>query len=262
VNVPDGYRAIGTRDDGAIVRADLAHLDVGWWWGDGAPLAGAKGRGGVVVRDVDASTRVVLRDYRRGGVLGPLRGDRFGDPGRARSELEVHAALRARGVACVEPLAAIWRRNGRSYRLRFATRLVDGAMPVPTAMAARPSERRHIVTAVAAVVGTAFRAGLRHPDLHPDNLIVDPAGVVSMLDFDRARVGTAVTALERDAMLLRMARYLFRHRDRLPVRVSAADRMRFLRGLVPDRATRRVLARSLSQRLRRIVARHAWAFWR
>jgi hypothetical protein len=59
----------------------------------------------------------------------------------------------------------------------------------------------------------------------------------------------------RGAMLVRMARYLLRHRDTLPVRAQWSDRLRFLLGLGLDRAERRGLVQELGPELQRQAAR-------
>ena len=61
-------------------------------------------------------------------------------------------------------------------------------------------------------------------------------------------------------MLLRMARYLERHADRLPTAARAVDTLRFLAGMGLDRSERRSEWRRLEVAYERAVARHrvAW----
>ena len=61
---------------------------------------------------------------------------------------------------------------------------------------------------------------------------------------------------ERDAMLLRMARYVVRHAPRL--RATSTDQQRFLSGYGLDRRARRELVSRLAPELARIVAKRAY----
>ncbi|MDA0375580.1 MAG: phosphotransferase, partial [Planctomycetota bacterium] len=171
------------------------------------------------------------------------------------------ARLQAEGVPVVEPLCAASRRRGPLRELRLATCLVDGAVPLPAFLARHPELRRAAVRRAGEVVGRAFEAGLVHPDLHPDNLIVSSGEasaeevIVHLLDLDRARIASAADRVPRGAMLVRMARYLLRHREDLAVRVQWSDRLRFLAGMGLDRAARRALLLELGPALARQAAR-------
>jgi hypothetical protein len=223
-------------------------------------LAGAPGRG--QVRIVAAGgVRGVARAYRRGGALRALA-TRFLGGSRAGRELAVLVALRARGVPAVEPLAALWQRRGVFYRMRLVTRLVEGAVPLPAFLAAQPAAAHAAVREAGRVVRAAFDAGLHHPDLHPDNLLVSPgrgAPEVRLLDLDRCTL-RPLADRDRDRMLLRMARYLERHGAGLPVRGRAVDHVRFLSGMGLDRRARRAELARLHPAYERAVLRHrvAW----
>jgi len=267
VSAPAGYVERRDGDLGvAVVRADLAELPWSSLSAGGGPLPAARGRGaGVAVLELRPGLRAVARTYRRGGALSGVLREQFLDPLRPRRELEVLVALRAAGVSVVEPLAALSMRDGALWRLRLLTVLVDGALPLPAFVAALPGLRRAVVVRAGRVAADAFAAGLRHRDLHPDNLIAtsmapDPPAVF-LLDLDRARLRPPVTPTARLAMLTRMARYLVRHRDSLPTAPTHTDAFRFLRGMGLDRAERRDLARTIEARLRRQLMLRRW-LWR
>lgn len=239
------------------VHRDLAGLGLASFWGALGPLAGAKGRGGVGLLAV-GGRQLVVRPYRRGGALGALLHDRYAGPSRARRELELLAALRAEGVPVVTPIAAVAARSGAFWRLRLCTELVADAAPLPAFLAAHPERRRAVAGAVGAVLRLAFAAGLRHPDLHVDNVLCCVRGEkvrVVLVDLDRATLRRPARASDRDAMLVRMQRYLVRHRARLAAVPTRAETMRCLAAIEPDRAARhewwRLLARRLAAALRR-----------
>ncbi len=265
VRVPSGF--VECRGAGVIgaCRADLAEVPSATFWGAGERLANARGRGdGVVVLQLRPDLRAVARTYRRGGVLGGVLREHFLDPDRPLREVEALLALRAAGVPTVEPLAALAQRDASFWRLRLVTRLEDGALPLPAFVAQHAHLRALAVTRAGQVVAAAFAAGLRHRDLHPDNLIATaPAGGdalprVLMLVLDRALVAAPITLAMQLAMLTRMARYLVRHRADLPTQPSRTDALRFLLGMGLDRSRRHAYARAIGARLRRQIALRRW----
>jgi len=204
----------------------------------------------------------VARSYRRGGVLRRLN-DRFLDADRAERELWALVALGRAGVPTVAPVAALRRRRGLFWRLRLVTELVRGALPLPAFVGAHPEHRRAAVREAGRVTRLAFEAGLDHVDLHPDNMLVseESAGVVvRLIDLDRAEIRREVSPAMRDRMLLRLARYLERHRRSLPVTLRRVDVLRFLAGLGYDRRSRRQESSRLGPLLARQVARHRWTW--
>jgi 3-deoxy-D-manno-octulosonic acid kinase len=260
VLVPEGFvelragRAIGW------VATELAGLGLEAFWQALEPLAFAKGRGGVgTLRLLDRVA--VVRPYKRGGALARLLRDRYTGPSRARAELETLAKLRAEGVPVVVPLAAVARRHHAFWRLRLCTELLPDAMPLPAFLAAHPELRRFTTEAVGIVVKLAFEAGLRHPDLHFDNLLCAARGDrvrAVLVDLDRARVKKPLTENDTDAMLVRMLRYVVRHKSRLAAVPTRSEMMRFLRALGLDEAARKAAFLRLANKLRRALSRRRW----
>jgi hypothetical protein len=197
--------------------------------------------------------------------LRTLLPDLFASPARAVRELELLAALARRGLPVAPPLGALARRVGPVWRLRLLTELVEGAVPLPRFVAERPAQRRAAVREAGVVVARAFAFGLVHPDLHPENLIARarPRGGVDvwLLDLDRAVRRERVDDRERVQMWARMARWLVRHRARLPVAASATDGVRFLAGCGLDRAARRSALAAIAPVLRRAAARYRAEAW-
>jgi hypothetical protein len=165
-------------------------------------------------------------------------------------------------VPVVPPLAALARRPRTFWRLRLLTALEPGASPLPEFCAAQPGARRWAIEAAAVAVRLAFAAGLRHPDLHPDNVLCSLHGErvrAVLVDLDKARLAGPPSQQQSDAMLVRMARYLHRHRKKLPVQFGTADHLRFLRGLGLERGARQEAWHRLGRRLSRALAgRRLW----
>ncbi|MEO6595665.1 MAG: lipopolysaccharide kinase InaA family protein [Planctomycetota bacterium] len=258
--LPDVFVELRERNAIGWVRRDLADLGLAAFWGPLQPLPFAKGRGGVGCLGV-AGLQLVVRPYQRGGAFGSLLADRYAGPRRARAELAVLEALRSEGVPVVTPIAAVARRGRAFWRLRLCTEQLPDALPVPGFLAAFPQLRRHAADAVGTVVRLAFAAGLRHPDLHPDNLLCSSRGDkvrVVLVDLDRARVKKPLVEGHRDEMLVRMQRYVIRHRDRLAAVPTRAETMRFLRALGLDRDGRHEAWRRLANKLAVALRRRGW----
>jgi len=115
--------------------------------------------------------------------------------------------LRDEGVPVVRPLAALARRR-TFWRLRLLTELEPDALPLAAFCAADPAARRWAIEAAGVTCRLAFEAGLRHPDLHVDNVLCSRRGDrvrAVLVDLDRAVLGAPPGPAQRDAMLVRMA---------------------------------------------------------
>jgi hypothetical protein len=250
------------RARGAIgwIRADLAGLGLDAFWGALEPLAGAKGRGGIGRLRV-GDRELAVRPYRRGGAFGKLLHDRYTHPSRARRELELLEAMRGEGVPVVSPVAALARRGRAFWRLRLCTELLPDAAPLPAFMASNAALRRYAVEAAGIVVRLAFEAGLLHPDLHPDNVLCAPRGDkvrAVLVDLDRARQKKPLVEQDRDAMLVRMQRYVLRHAGDLAAVPSRAETMRFLKALGLSRDARHAAWRTLATKVHSAMTRRRW----
>jgi len=133
----------------------------------------------------------VLRHYRRGGLIARVSQDRYlwagEDRVRAFAEWRLLGALVRRGLPVPHPVAARYQRAGLSYRCDLITRRIANARPLSAAMSDAPLD----VAAWACVGATVARlhaAGVDHADLNAHNILLDAAGAVSVIDFDRGRL--------------------------------------------------------------------------
>jgi hypothetical protein len=141
----------------------------------GADLAQAFGRGGVL-----RAGPVVLRPYRRGGLVRHFNASIYPSPERFRREFLVHRALWAAGLPTVEPLGWAHRRRLWGCEGVYLTRFAEGT-PWPRAWASPqvPVRLRTLLEALCAW-------GLYAPDLNATNVLVTPGGGILTLDWDRA----------------------------------------------------------------------------
>lgn len=169
------------------------------------------GRGGVGAFPLRADLSVVLRPYRRGGLVARVVQRRFlGVRPRPFRELRVAVALAAAGVPTPEPLGAAvrWDVPGL-YTGAIATREIWGAANLWQFLQQAPAAQRAAACAAAAAAVRALHdAGALHPDLNLQNVLVRRAvsGLEAwIIDLDRVRF-TTITARHRAAAFQRICR--------------------------------------------------------
>jgi tRNA A-37 threonylcarbamoyl transferase component Bud32 len=165
------------------------------------------GRGRPSLLTLPDGSRVVLRRYRHGGMLGRLTGNRFAGASRPLGELRATEAARTAGVRVPEILAALHRPVAPALHEGYLlSRLVPAARDLSALLCDGPGER--IGGWLRATGGETRRlhdAGIWHADLHVKNVLVDDLGV-TLLDFDRARVPGTVPERDRRRNLFRFDR--------------------------------------------------------
>ena len=144
------------------------------------------GRATVRRHDIPSVGPVVIKEFQRGGMLRVIRRRRYLRLGPTRPEREFDnlRAARSVGLNVPEPVAC-FSRGTLLYRGWLATRHIPGRSLVEIAT----SDGEAIPALIADLtrqVGILIGHRVAHVDLHPGNVLVDPAGTVYVLDFDRA----------------------------------------------------------------------------
>lgn len=163
------------------------------WLGRHGLLAGeATGRGTTHYLALNGR-RLVLRHYRRGGVLRGLLHDRYPWPGlrgtRPWRELAAQGRLYALGLPVPLPVAARIHRPRALvplYRADLLTERLADTRTLAEALAA-PAPATIPWPAIGAVIRQFHEAGFEHADLNAHNILLDPRGRVYLIDFDRGR---------------------------------------------------------------------------
>jgi len=147
---------------------------------------------------------------------------------KARRELRVAEALRARGVPALVPRAAgEVRRLGRVSACWLLVERDPGLRPLDAAAAdgaAAPRARRERAAALGRLLARAHAAGLDQDDPAPNNVLVrepDP-DALWLVDFERARLRRRVGRRARARALAKLDRWA-------AGAVPATQRLRFLR---------------------------------
>lgn len=213
--VPAGFALIRAGRLRLMVRdgiPEVAELLRRWARGDLPPARALPGgRGGVGAFPLRPDLAVVLRPYRRGGLVGRVNRSRYlGIAARPFGELRAAARLAAAGVPTPEALGAavLWDAPGL-YRGAFVTRELWGAANLWRFLQQAPAAQRGVAcAAAAAVIRRLHDAGARHPDLNLQNILVrrGNAGIDAwIIDLDGLRF-TRITPRHRRAAFERLCR--------------------------------------------------------
>ena len=194
-------------------NASVPWFEPGFWQARHAVVAEARGRGQTwIVRE--GARELVLRHYRRGGLIAKLSRDRYVWLGESATrpfrELVLLARMLAAGLPVPAPVAARYLRHGRTWSgdilvaflpqtQTLAQRLSSGSVSLQTwAEIGRMLARFH-----------AF--GVCHTDLNAHNVLLRGPVQTWLIDFDGASVRKP--GLWRDANLVRLRRSLEKLND-------------------------------------------------
>ncbi|MFO7762817.1 MAG: 3-deoxy-D-manno-octulosonic acid kinase [Wenzhouxiangellaceae bacterium] len=191
-------------DSALALQPEAGWFDPDWWRDRDAVVAELGGRGQALAVDSPLG-QAVLRVYHRGGMVRHLSASSYvytgADRTRPFAEWRVNRRLLEAGLPVPEPLAAAFERHGPCYRGALLTRRIPDAAPLPEAagrMASADWKK------LGKVLGRAAGAGLRHPDLNANNILMDANGDFWLLDFDRAWI--ADNAFDPGPMIGRLQR--------------------------------------------------------
>jgi 3-deoxy-D-manno-octulosonic acid kinase len=163
-----------------------AVFEPAFWAERGEVAMAASGRGSAWFLRSGACNWV-LRHYRRGGFIahrylwaGELRV-------RAFAEYRLLARLSTGGLPVPRPVGARYQRTGLCYRCDLITERMEGAAPL-SAELAQGALGEDTWRSIGAAIARLHEAGVDHADLNAHNLLLDRAGAVSIIDFDRGRI--------------------------------------------------------------------------
>jgi len=144
---------------------------------ESSPMEGVFGRGGL-----RRAGDLVIRLYRRGGLMRRFDETLYLSPLRFAHELMVHTALWAAGFPTVEPLGYGYRRRLWGVEGLYLTRFQE-AVPWPSCWERSPE----VLPRLQVLLEALCAWGLWAPDLNATNVMVTADGQVLLLDWDRAQ---------------------------------------------------------------------------
>ncbi|MDJ0520625.1 MAG: lipopolysaccharide kinase InaA family protein [Planctomycetota bacterium] len=230
----------------------------------GLTVAGVGGRG-PLARIEHADGALLVRRYRKGGLLRHVRGRRFRGRWRPLDELVLHHRLAGADVPVPEAVGCVVLPRGQRWHGFLLVREVPAARDleawlhgVRAGIAAAPAD---VLRRAGRAVRRLHDAGVVHADLHPKNLLVTRDGGVLVIDLDRARrTNGSVPDEARLGNLVRLGRSIEKHRLK-GLRTGRREALRFLEGYAGSRSAAAELLERVRARLGRGLAlRMLW--WR
>jgi 3-deoxy-D-manno-octulosonic acid kinase len=177
---------------------DPAHLSTlsmdvfqpAYWQQRNAVTGTATGRGTTwFVRDGERD--LVLRHYRRGGLLGKLIKDTYlgwrAEQSRAMQEFALLHRMHRDSLPVPVPVAAHRVRRGAGYGADILIERIPGARSLMDLLLQSPLAETgwH---AIGATIRRFHDAGIDHTDLNIHNILLDDSGKVWVIDFDKCAV--------------------------------------------------------------------------
>ena len=194
--------AVVRRDVASAVRAALEQRGSLYAWAEAQPgreaFAGRGAAYGVTLGGIAA----VVRHARRGGLLGPLLGDRYAGVPRHVRELDWSRRLAGAGIRTPPFLAGITYAAGLAHRADVATARVPGLDLAGLFFGDAPpgpDVRDATWRAVGRLVRSLHDAGWVHPDLQLRNVLVSGAPPLAwLLDVESCRDAAGEAARRRN----------------------------------------------------------------
>jgi len=191
---------------GRIQHPDVRLFDPEFWRQQDMLAGEAVGRGSAYFIDAPFG-RVVLREYLRGGYPGRIIRARYLFTGWANSrpiaEYHLLEKLHRAGLPVPAPVAALVRRHGLGYAGSLMMMRIDNTTTLADRLISGCAERA-LWQAAGRCIRQFHDQGVVHADLNARNILVDDAGEIHLIDFDRARIQPGHrAAFERNIARLR-----------------------------------------------------------
>lgn len=152
-----------------------------------------RGRGASWFVDADEQ-EWVLRHYRRGGMVARYIEEHYIWTGlestRAWREWKLLAEMYDSGLPVPLPVAARVCKSGLTYRADIITQRIPDALSFAQRLSGASYDDR-CWKAVGETVARFHKAGIYHADLNAHNIMLNKAGEVFLIDFDRGEKRTA-----------------------------------------------------------------------
>lgn len=170
------------------------------------------GRTSVTPAQLDGIGPVVIKYYRRGGLMQYVIKNRYLKLGQTRSqrEFELLQTVGNLGLNVPEPIA--YAHRGRLlYQAWLITRQINEPLSLAQLSLNDEKRTRQVMTSVIEQIKRLIDNGIWHVDLHPGNVVIDRKDRVFLLDFDKGHVYHGDKNKLQDRYIRRWRRAVSKH---------------------------------------------------
>jgi 3-deoxy-D-manno-octulosonic acid kinase len=199
-----------------FVAPDVAIFDSQYWQASDQISGTATGRGTTYFFWHDKQ-ELVLRHYRRGGLVGKVINDQYLfkslEETRAWQEFRLLAYMQKLALPAPAPVAAKVTRNGLVYRADIIIKRICDAQDVFTLLR-HDVLTEHTWQTMGACIRLFHNHDIFHHDLNIHNIMLDKQQKVWLIDFDKCSVKSSTSY--KTANLTRLKRSLHKEYSRQP----------------------------------------------
>lgn len=147
------------------------------------------GRGSVYRTHLDGVGPIMVKHYRRGGLLANFITRYYLRTTKTRGQIEFEQMERARNLGCGAPEPVAYASCGRFfYRAWLVTREVERSQTMAQLSRASSDRAAVAITALCHHTNILIKNNIMHADFHPGNVLVDEDDQVYLIDFDKTGI--------------------------------------------------------------------------
>ncbi len=180
------------------------------------------GRAAVSTLYLQGIGHVVVKPYRRGGIIQYMIKNTYLRTGKPRCRIEYEQMQRAGDLGINVPEPVAYAHQGRIfYKAWLITRAIKDPKSLADLSRMDADRAKTVLDKVIHQVSKLVHHKVYHADLHPGNVLIDHDDHVYIIDFDKARHYRGSKSKLRNRYLKRWKRAVVKHD--LPVMLFAVD---------------------------------------
>jgi len=171
------------------------------------------GRTSLTPAQLNGIGSVVIKHYRRGGLMRYFIKQRYLKMGKTRDQIEFEMlqVVRNLGINAPEPVAYA-HRGCIFYQAWLVSRAIKHPLSLALLSLKDEKKTRQAMESVIGQISLLIQNDILHVDLHPGNIVVDGADQIFLVDFDKGQIHPGSKEKLRNRYLTRWQRAVTKHR--------------------------------------------------
>ena len=171
------------------------------------------GRSSVLIDEINELGPVIVKYYRRGGLVRYIVKQRYLKCGKTRGQKEYELLQKVRnlGINAPEPIVFAYR-GSLFYQAWLVTREIKQHHTLAQISLSNENRARILMKEVVKQVSILIKYSILHVDLHPGNIIVDKQDQIYLLDFDKGRIFSGNKNKLKNRYISRWNRAISKHK--------------------------------------------------